>query len=147
MENTNDLFKKLNDMNPNHIKCLEIYGNFLKDIVNDDVEGQRILEKAEYIGKSTVMNKQFIDNDRQKYGENSNTCIITVSGNFNNIGIVTNTNNEITRILGFSKSDLIGQNVNRIMPKVYADQHDQFMRNYLETSESKVIGVERFLLA
>lgn len=44
-------------MNPNHIKCLEIYGNFLKDIVNDDVEGQRILEKAEYIGKSTVMNK------------------------------------------------------------------------------------------
>ena len=64
METTNDLFKKLNDMNPNHIKCLEIYGNFLKEIVNDDVEGQRILEKAEYIGKSTVMNKQFIDNDR-----------------------------------------------------------------------------------
>ncbi len=95
-------------MNPNHIKCLEIYGNFLKDIVNDDVEGQRILEKSEYIGKSTVMNKQFIDNDRQKYGENSNTCIITVSGNFNNIGVVTNTNNEITRILGFVKSDLIG---------------------------------------
>ncbi len=95
-------------MNPNHIKCLEIYGNFLRDIVNDDAEGSRILEKAEYIGKSTVMNKQFIDNDRQKYGENSNTCIVTVSGNFNNIGVVTNTNNEITRILGFSKSDLVG---------------------------------------
>lgn len=39
VENTNDLFKRLNDMNPNHIKCLEIYGNFLRDIVNDDVEG------------------------------------------------------------------------------------------------------------
>jgi hypothetical protein len=39
VEGTSDLYKKLNDMNPNHIKCLEIYGNFLKDIVNDDAEG------------------------------------------------------------------------------------------------------------
>ena len=32
------------------------------------------------------------------------------------------------------------------MPKVYADFHDQLMRNYLETSESRVIGIERNLL-
>lgn len=30
------MFRKLNDMNPNHIKCLEIFGNFLREIVNDD---------------------------------------------------------------------------------------------------------------
>lgn len=93
------------------------------------------------------MNKMGLDQERQKYGENANTCIVTCSGNYNNIGVVTNVNNEITRILGFSKSDIVGQNVNRIMPKVYADQHDQFMKNYLETSESKVIGAERILLA
>jgi len=44
-------------INNNHIKCLEIYGNFLKEIVNDEIEGQRILEKAEYIGKSAMINK------------------------------------------------------------------------------------------
>jgi hypothetical protein len=33
------------------------------------------------------------------------------------------------------------------MPKVYADQHDVFMRNYLETSESKIIGLERLVLS
>ena len=32
------------------------------------------------------------------------------------------------------------------MPKIYADKHDSFMRNYLETSESKVIGMERLIL-
>ncbi|CAD8089671.1 unnamed protein product [Paramecium primaurelia] len=147
VESTSDFYKKLQEMNQNHIKCLQVYGNFLKDIVNDDVEGQRILEKAEYIQKSTAVNKLGLDQERQKYGENANTCIITCSGNYNNIGVVTNVNNEITRILGFSKSDIIGQNVNRIMPKVYADQHDQFMKNYLETSDSKVIGQERILLA
>ena len=34
-----------------------MYGNFLREIVNDDVEGGRILEKADYVGKSTVLNK------------------------------------------------------------------------------------------
>jgi hypothetical protein len=45
VEITTAQFKKLNEINPNHIKMLQIYGNFLKDIVNDDIEGQRILEK------------------------------------------------------------------------------------------------------
>ena len=45
VEETSDQFKKLNEMNQNNIKCLEIYGYYLKDIVNDDSEGQRILEK------------------------------------------------------------------------------------------------------
>ena len=55
----------------------------------------RILEKAEYVAKSAAMNKQFADNDRVKYGENSNTCILTVSGNYN-------------RILNYTKNELIG---------------------------------------
>lgn len=53
------------------------------------------------------MNKQFVDNDKIKYGENSNACIITISGNKNNMAQVTNCNNEIERILNYSKNDLI----------------------------------------
>ena len=45
VEITTEQFKKLNEINPNHLKCLHIYGNFLKDIVNDDIEGQKILDK------------------------------------------------------------------------------------------------------
>lgn len=32
------------------------------------------------------------------------------------------------------------------MPKVIAELHDLFMKNYLETSEAKVIGTERLVL-
>ena len=32
------------------------------------------------------------------------------------------------------------------MPKVYADLHDSFMSRYLETSEPKIIGMERVVL-
>jgi PAS domain S-box-containing protein len=145
VEEISERYKKLNDINPNHIKMLQSYGQFLKNIVNDDVEGQRVLEKADYVIKSSVVNKQFIENDRLKYGENSNTCIITVSGNLNKMGNIKNINNEITRILGFSKADLIGQNINRIIPKYLAEIHDGLMRNYFETSESKIMGMERLV--
>jgi len=144
-EQTSNEFKKLNDINPNHIKMLQIYGNYLKDIVNDEVEGQRTLEKAEYVDKSSAVNKQFIDNDHLKYGENSSTCILTISGNLGSLGTIKNVNNEITRILQFSKPDLIGQNISRIIPKVIGDLHDGFMRNYFETSDPKVIGHERLV--
>lgn len=33
------------------------------------------------------------------------------------------------------------------MPKFYSDSHDMYIRNYLETSESKIIGIERTVLA
>jgi len=48
-------------MNQNNIKCLTIYGNYLKDIVNDDQEGARLLEKADYVDRSNQANKQLID--------------------------------------------------------------------------------------
>ncbi|KAL4450352.1 hypothetical protein ABPG74_009058 [Tetrahymena malaccensis] len=141
-----DQFQKLRDIYSNHIKCLEIYGYFLKDIVNDDIEGEKILDNVKYAKNSQSVNKQFVDQDRLKYGENSNTAILTVSGNYGQIGTVTNLNNELTRILGWSKADVIEQNISRIMPKVYADLHDKFMEHYLETSEGKVIGIERTVM-
>ena len=55
---------------------------------------------------------------------------MTCSGNYNNIGIVTNSNNEITRILGYNKSDIIDNNVSRLMPKIIADMHEGFMVYY-----------------
>ena len=145
LENNAEEFKKLTEINPNHIKCLSLYGNFLKHITGDEQEGLRIIEKANYIDKSSMVNKQLVENDRLKYGENSNTCIITCSGNYNEMGLVTNCNNEITRILGFPKNEFVGQNIANVMPSVYANIHNQLMNRYFETAESDVIGSERLM--
>jgi len=143
VEETNKHFKILTSINPNQVKMLKTFGNFLKDIVNDEAEAAKILEKAEYNDRTAVVNKQFLDNDRLKYGENSNTCIITISGALKSMGIITNTNNEITRILGYTKTELLGQNIVYIMPRFFSEIHDGFMRNYFESSDAKVIAIER----
>ena len=95
--------------------------------------------------KSAIANKQFLDSEKAKYGENSNTLIVMISGNHNSIGVVVNCNYEISRLLGFNKNDVIGQNITRILPKVFLDLHDGFIRRFMETSESNAIGVERLV--
>lgn len=102
------------------------------------------LIRADYVERSASINKQFVDNDRLKYGENSNTCIITVNGNnnSNDLGKVTNVNNEI-KMIDMNKKDLEDQNISKIMPKVIGDLHNGFMKNYFETSQPKIIGLER----
>src|SRR5690349_11854860 len=38
-------YTKLSELNSNHIRMLKLYGNFLKDILHDKFEAQRVLEK------------------------------------------------------------------------------------------------------
>ncbi len=47
-------------------------------------------------------------NSNHKYNDNSKMCILIISGNYNNIGVINNVNKEITRITGLNKNDLIG---------------------------------------
>ena len=39
----------------------------------------------------------------------------------------------------------MNSNVDFLMPKIYSRYHDQFMRNYAEKNESKIMGVQRFV--
>ncbi len=47
------------------------------------------------------------------------------------------------RIFGYSKTEVIGQNIKILMPSPYTDQHDQYLHNFLTTGQAKVIGIGR----
>ena len=61
------------------------------------------------------------------------------------MGIVTNVNQEITRILNYSKTDIINHNINVIMPKVYGDKHNEFMKRYFESSIPHILNNDRIV--
>lgn len=60
--------------------------------------------------------------------------------------MITSCNNEVLRVLGYQKVELIEQNISKIMPKVYGDIHDDLMKRYINTTEAIVMNKERMVL-
>jgi PAS domain S-box-containing protein len=58
-------------------------------------------------------------------------------------GIVLSYNESARRILGYRADEVIGKNVNMLMPNPHRDAHDSYLKNYLRTGERKIIGSNR----
>ena len=42
------------------------------------------------------------------------------------------------KILGYLSKDLIGKNINRFLPKIYTEFHDDFISKYLNKDNSDI---------
>ena len=58
-------------------------------------------------------------------------------------GIIISVNKAVSTLLGWQSEELVGNNVKMIVPAPYQNGHDQFIDNYLQTREAKIIGKGR----
>ncbi len=71
--------------------------------------------------------------------ETAVNAIITM----NDDRIIETVNQSASRIFGYAKEEMIGQNIKMLMPGPYRNQHDGYVHNYLQTGVKKIIGIGR----
>lgn len=64
--------------------------------------------------------------------------MISIDITENSFGIINICNNEIKNYLGYTKKELIGSKVTKIMPKIFNEVHDNFIRKFIEKEDSTV---------
>jgi two-component system sensor kinase FixL len=52
-------------------------------------------------------------------------------------------NHACERLFGYDAQDVLGKNIKMLMPQDYAERHDEYMHNYMETGHRRIIGIGR----
>jgi len=65
--------------------------------------------------------------------------VITISAQ----GLMESFNKAASRIFDFAPEDVLGHNVNMLMPQPHRGQHDSYLHNYLSTGVERVMGAPR----
>ncbi|NNE40719.1 MAG: PAS domain S-box protein [Marinicaulis sp.] len=65
--------------------------------------------------------------------------IITI----NDSGLILTFSKAAEETFGYSEKELVGQNINVLMPEPHHTRHDDYIRHYLETGEKRIIGKAR----
>ena len=70
------------------------------------------------------------------------TAVLHVSGNRDSPGRIVKTNQGLTKIFGYSKSEVVGHLINILMPSIFSKRHSEFMESFFKTGHKALFNSE-----
>jgi len=139
-------FKEITKILQNNVKSYVMYTLFLYKVTKDMYLSQEIYNETKAVLDSYYANRKRWEANEGKFGENTTSAIIIMSGNKATVGTVLNANNELWEILGYEKNCVIGKNVSMLMPELLGSHHNRFVQNSFNKSVSTALTTKQFLI-
>eukprot|EP00002_Diphylleia_rotans_P024531 TRINITY_DN4852_c0_g1_i3.p1 TRINITY_DN4852_c0_g1~~TRINITY_DN4852_c0_g1_i3.p1 ORF type:complete len:1950 (-),score=353.27 TRINITY_DN4852_c0_g1_i3:140-5989(-) len=142
-------YESLLRRHPDAPRVFRSYAEFLLGTSHDSRKANSFLKKADELEdlqarRRAEENKR--PTDLQNAGGNidmddKTKSVITIDGK----GIIQSVNHTATKMLLYSRAELVNNNVKMIMPSPYSENHDSYLANYHRTGIKKVLGSIRTL--
>lgn len=77
----------------------------------------------------------------QAISDNVIDALITIDTS----GVIATVNRATEQIFGWQASEILGQNIKMLMPEPFHENHDTYLKNYLNGNSAKILGASREL--
>eukprot|EP00002_Diphylleia_rotans_P039499 TRINITY_DN9175_c0_g1_i1.p1 TRINITY_DN9175_c0_g1~~TRINITY_DN9175_c0_g1_i1.p1 ORF type:complete len:1966 (-),score=384.65 TRINITY_DN9175_c0_g1_i1:1331-7228(-) len=142
-------YESLLRRHPESTRLFRAYAEFLLGTSHDARRANAFLRKADEL-EDLQARRRTEERKQGGLGSNFNTnidmddktrAIITIDGK----GIIQNINHTCSKMLQYSKAEVVGANLKMLMPSPYSENHDTYLANYHRTGVKKVLGSVRSL--
>lgn len=147
LEQIEEAYTKLLALHPTSTKTLRAYAQHLIDLQNQTEKGVELLQKANRLEESNRRDRSqqqtnvvFGASTQAVNGFTDNAAIVCVSGAPANIGEVMTASQAACRLLGYTRTSFVGQNVSIIIPPPLKSSHDMIMNGFAKKRSSLVVG-------
>ena len=118
-------------MNNNYLEVAYLYKLFVSLILNFEIEVEDAKLEIVKIMQSKAMKKHNLKAEYKSIQLLDENGMIIISGNTNNFAKILAMNNKAERIFGYQTNELVSTKLNRLMPTLFADNHENFILNFV----------------
>lgn len=128
--------------NPQPYGVLAVYTRLQRDFKADEVHFLRAVSNILAAAVRQRQAEQALRDSEERIRAVLTTLVDSVI-TINERGIIDTVNPAAERLFGYAAAELLGCNVNLLMPSPFAGEHDSYLSSYLRTGQAKIIGIGR----
>ena len=155
IEKIEKIFQKLCEIKNNDLAMIKLYESYARNILNDKEK----YEKYYNISMNLIMDnkienreKDYSNFDLKMLNETDEYNYLIISANDENKGTIINMSLNACSILGYHKHEIIGKNMNILIPEIYHKRHNRLFNEttektkteFFENLSNKVLYIPKF---
>ena len=156
IEKIENTFVKLYETKNNDLTIIKLYESYAKNILNDKEKYEKYYNiSMNLITDNKIENreKDYSNFDLKILNETDEYNFLIISANEENKGTIINLSLSACPILGYHKHEIIGKNMNILIPEVYHNLHNKLFNKmteettteFFENLSNKKIYIPKFL--
>lgn len=139
IEDIEIIFEKLCKIKKNDYTIFKLYESYVKNILNNKEKYEKYYNFSKNLTNDSNTNRDidYTNYDLKIINKTDEYRYLIISANDNNRGIIMNMSLSICATFGYHKDEIIGKNMNTLIPDIYHKIHDQIFNDKTDKTKTE----------